>query len=247
MIEPRVIDADGKQVVVMLMDDSWAFNQCVSAHPFKPGHGVVWSHDQNCTRLPVPGDELPGFMSEMRSTYGNCAVLAWHGEILLGHVVFLPKAVARERKATGWEHFGETNADAGTLVVINLAMCSLSGHEFRRKGIGKALVQIMFEWALQNGWRRIEVYDTAGGLFPVDWLDHCVPPRPFWEKRGFTVFQEHGDGKFSDEVLEAIMVDNPRGSDREQSEKKEIIRKLREGEIDPGQYAFKYDLGREVQ
>ena len=35
MAEPRVIDADGKQVVVKLMDDSWTFNQCVSAHPFQ--------------------------------------------------------------------------------------------------------------------------------------------------------------------------------------------------------------------
>lgn len=39
MIEPRIIDADGKQVVVKLMDDSWTFNQCVSARPFRPKHG----------------------------------------------------------------------------------------------------------------------------------------------------------------------------------------------------------------
>ncbi|MDP6114544.1 MAG: hypothetical protein QGF00_16710 [Planctomycetota bacterium] len=73
------------------------------------------------------------------------------------------------------------------------------------------------------------------------------PPRPFWEKQSFTVFQKHGEGEFSDERLEAIIADNPSNSDAEQREKEEILRKLREGEIDPGQYAFKYDLRREVQ
>ena len=43
------------------------------------------------------------------------------------------------------------------------------------------------------------------------------------------------------------MAGNPRDGDSEQSEKEEIRRKLRQGEIDPGQYAFRYDLGHEVQ
>jgi hypothetical protein len=28
MVGPRIIDADGKEVVVTLMDDSWIMNQC---------------------------------------------------------------------------------------------------------------------------------------------------------------------------------------------------------------------------
>ena len=242
MIAPRVIDVDGKQVVVKLMDDSWTFNQCVYAHPFKPRTGVVWSHNDHCSRLPVPGDELPEFMGWVRHTYGNCAALAWHGEVLLGHIVFLPKIVARERRTAGWEHFGSTDSDGETLVVINLAMCSLSGHEFRRKGIGRTLVQVMLEWAMQNAWKYIEVYDTGGGIFPAEWLDHCIPPRPFWEKQGFVVFQKQGDGKFSEGFLQAVLNDNPRNSDTEQRQKEEIIRRLREGAIDEQQYAFHYDL-----
>lgn len=69
MIEPRHIDADGKQVAVKLMDDSWTFNMCVSSSPFKPRHGVVWAHHDHCSRLPVPGDELPYFMKQMRDKY----------------------------------------------------------------------------------------------------------------------------------------------------------------------------------
>jgi len=121
-------------------------------------------------------------------------------------------------------------------------MCSLSGHEFRRKGIGASLVQIMLEWAMQNAWKYIEVYDTGGGLFPMEWFDHCIPPRPFWEKKGFVVFQKHGDGKFSGEFLRAVLNDNPRNSISEQRQKEEIIQKLREGAIDQEQHAFQYDL-----
>ena len=90
----------------------------------------------------------------------------------------------------------------------------------------------MCDWATRNGWRRIEVYNAAGRLFPVDWLDHGIPPRPFWEKRGFAVFQRHADGKFSDECLQGLMADNPRNGHAEQREKEEIIRKLRAEEID---------------
>ena len=125
-------------------------------------------------------------------------------------------------------------------------MCSLSGHEFRGKGIGRALVEMMVEWAGENGWKRIEVYDTAGGLFPVDWFDHCIPPRPFWEKLAFRVFQKRGEGRFSEQALRDIMADNPRNSEAEQREKQDIIRKLRSGEINQTEYAHRYDLVRHL-
>ena len=246
MIEPIYIDADGKQVIVKLMDDSWTFNMCVSADPYKPRHGVVWANHDHCSRLPVPGDELPEFMMSIRETYGNCAAMAWHNDILLGHIVFLPKVVARQQKATGWEHFGHANDDKKTLVVINLAMCSLSGHEFRRKGIGKALTGTMSEWARENDWSTIEVYDTAGGLFPVDWFDHCIPPKPFWEGRGFRVFSRRGDGKFSDENLKELMYDNPRNSPEEQALKSRIVEDIRNGSVDQELYAYQFDLRLEL-
>jgi hypothetical protein len=111
-----------------------------------------------------------------------------------------------------------------------------------RKGVGRTLVQVMLEWARQNAWRYIEVSDTGGGIFPVEWLDYCIPPRPFWEKRGFVVFQKHGDGKFSEEFLQAVLNDNPRHSDTEQRQKEEIMLRLRAGTIDQQQCAFQYDL-----
>ncbi len=242
----RIIDADGKEVVVKLMDDSWIMNQCAGAHPFKPKEGTVWKHSEHCARLPVPGDELTGFMSSIRDTYGNCAAIAWCGEKVLGHIVFLPRAIARQRQATGYERFGPADQDEGTLVVINLAFCSLSGHEFRRKGIGKALVGIMLDWASENNWRRVEVYGTDAGLFPADWYDHCIPPRSFWEDRGFTVFAKHRDSKLSPEDMTAIMEDNPRDSDAEQRQKREMLAAIQSGNIDPELYGYTFDLRRDT-
>jgi GNAT superfamily N-acetyltransferase len=246
VIEPRIIETDAGRVVVKLMDDSWILNQCVGAHPAKPQPGVVWRHDEHCARLPVPGDEFGGFMSDVRERHGNCAVIAWHGQTVLGHLVFLPRAVARERRATGCEHFGPADEDEGVLVVANLAFCSLSGHEFRGKGVGKALVATMLDWAREHDWRRVEVYGTGGGLSPSDWLDACIPPHPFWEGRGFTAFARHGDGTVSDEKLDELLRDNPRSSDEEQQRKAELVAAIRRGEIDPDLYAYTYDVSRLV-
>jgi GNAT superfamily N-acetyltransferase len=236
MVEPRVIETAAGCVVVKLMDDSWILNRCVGAHPIKPQPGVVWRHDEHCARLPVPGDEFGGFMREMRETYGNCAVVAWRDDTVLGHLMFLPRAVARRWQATGWEGFGPPSDDAGTLVVANLAFCSLSGHEFRGHGVGKALVAAMLDWARENGWRRVEVYGAGGGLFPGDWLDACIPPRPFWEGRAFTVFARYGDGTISDERLKGLMDDDPRNSDEERRRKTQLVAAIRRDEIDPALY-----------
>jgi hypothetical protein len=243
VVTSKCINVDGKQVIVKFMDDSWIINQCAGAHPFKPKQGVVWKPSDKCARLPIPGDEFPMFMSEVHHTYGNCAAIAWYGDMVLGHIVFLPRQTARQKRATGWEHFGLDDEDAKTLVVINLAFCSLSGHEFRRKGIGKAMVSLMVEWATEADYNAIEVYDTEPGLFPAEWLDHCIPPKPFWEARGFKVFAEHHNNDyFSEDNLNAIEADNPRDSSEEQRHKEQIISRIRSRDIDIASYSFKYDL-----
>ena len=247
MVGPITIDANGKEVVVKLMDDSWIINRCAGAHPFKPTQGIFWSHSEHCCRLPIPGDEFPDFMSQMCDTYGNCAAIARHNDMVLGHIVFLPRAVARKWQATGFEHFGPATDDERTLVVINLAFCSLSGHEFRNKGVGKALVGIMVGWARENGWKQIEVYDTGPGLFPVEWYDYCIPPKPFWESRGFFVFAKRKDETFSNQSLKAIIADNPRNSSEEQQQKEQILQNLERGVIDPTLPTRRYDLLRNLQ
>jgi hypothetical protein len=107
-------DAEGKQVIVKPTDVSCISSQCAGMRPFKPRHRVVWRHDEHCGHLPLPGESV------------------------LGHIVWLPRAVARDFEAAGSQDFGPPDEDKGTLVVINLASCSIGGLESRRKGIGGA-------------------------------------------------------------------------------------------------------------
>ena len=244
MAQPRRIDTPGGRVVVKLMDDSWIWNECVGAHPIVPSGGVVWSHSDCCARLPVPGDELPGFARAVRDEYGNCAAMAWSGGKVLGHIVWLPRVVARRRLATGWEAFGPESEDEGRLVVVNLAFCSLSGHEYRGCGVGAAMAELMLDWAAENGWHAVEVYGASGGLFPLDWYDSCIPPRPFWEGRGFEVFAHRGGGGFTDEQLAEYRAEDPRDSPRERAEVRRILAGLRSGEIDGADYCGLFDLRR---
>jgi len=230
--DPVVIDVNGKVVSVKLMDDSWIINQCAGAHPFKPRSGVVWSESDRCARLPeVPGNKFQDFLRGEKNTSGNCAAIAWHDGRVLGHLVWIPRSTARAVRASGWRFFGPPEQDDGVVVVVNLAFCSLSGHEFRGKGVGKAMVGLMIAWARENGWRTIEVYETTGGLFPWDWLDSCIPPKPFWEGRNFRAFA-HRPHRFTDDELATFLSDNPRNSDHEQTQKKQTIEKIRAGLID---------------
>lgn len=230
MSNPMTIDIEGKRVVVRLMDDGWIINQCAGGRPFRPRQGVVWKASDRCARLPVPGDQFSGLLRQAKETYGNCAAIAWHDERVLGHIVFLPRRLARDHQATGWQFYGPADTDAGTLVVMNLAFCSLGGHEFRRKGIGKALVALMVDWAREHGWCAIEVYETSGGLFPSDWFDACIPPKPFWEARGFAVVA-HRPRQFTDADLQNLVNDNPRNSAEEQEQKRDVVARLRAGLI----------------
>jgi len=245
MPEPMVIDADGKIVTVRLMDDAWIINQCAGGHPFRPRPGIVWKNADRCAMLPeIPGDRFRDCLRETKNRFGNCAVVAWHDGRVLGHLVWMPRSKAREVRAAGWPFFGPPTEDEGVLVVINLAFCSLSGHEFRRKGVGRAMVNLMTTWARENAWRTIEVYETTGGLFPRDWLDWCIPPAPFWKGRGFTVCA-HRPQAYTDEMLAELLADNPRGSEQEQAEKRRIIAAIRAGQIDEsrmGRFDLRLDL-----
>jgi hypothetical protein len=144
-ISPKNINVNGENVVIGLMDDAWTFNKCVSEAPFKPQQGAVWTHCDHCARLPgVPGDELPYFMHEIKEKYGNCAALVWHNDILLGHLVFLPKIVARQRRAAACEYFSIDSLDQKTLVVINLGFYSLGGQE--------KCMTLLEDFSLPIGW-----------------------------------------------------------------------------------------------
>jgi len=150
-IKNRMIKFDGKTVIVKMMDDSWIINECITHGPTVPRHGVVWSHSDHCTRLLIPGDEYENTMKELMEKYGNCAVIAWDEKLALGHIIFVPKIEARNRKMLYYEKMTETSYDDKTLVIEAVGFCSITGHEYRHRGIGKATAQMVLDWAKING------------------------------------------------------------------------------------------------
>jgi len=132
--EPRIITFGDTSVTVKMMDDSWIINQCVSHSPFVPKPGVVWSHEDRCSRVQIPGDQFEDAMRSFRDAYGNAAVIAWDGNVALGHIIFVPKAEARKQKMLFHERMPASAGDDKTLVVEAVAFCSIGGQKYRRRG-----------------------------------------------------------------------------------------------------------------
>lgn len=244
--EPRRITFDDVTVTVKMMDDLWIINQCVSHSPFVPKPGVVWSHRDHCSRLQIPGDQFEDAMRSFHDTYGNAAVIAWDGNMALGHIIFIPKAEARKWKMLYHERM-PTSSDADkALVVEAVGFCSIGGQKYRGHGIGKAMADMMIDWARQNGWTRMQIFGVPSGLFPGHWMDSCMPSRPFWEKFGFEVIDKVKNGQTWDEVKTAALGDDPRCNSREMELKKQIIENIKSSESSKEEWAYDFDMEKSL-
>ncbi len=245
-IEPRKIRFDGKTVIVKMMDDSWIINECITHGPIQPRAGIVWKHSDHCSRLLIPGDEYESTMKEFMDAYGNCAVIAWDGDVALGHMIFVPKAEAQRRQMLYHERMLETDYDAKTLVIEAVGFCSIMGHEYRGRGIGRAMGGMILEWAKLNNWKAVQVYGTPTGLFPWAWLDSCMPPYQFWQKLGFQIVAKMKTASSWQQVRDAMLADDPRASESERKLKDDIVAKVEQGKILEQQWAYEYDLERKL-
>jgi len=241
-IKNRIIRFDGKTIIVKMMDDSWIINECITHGPIEPRHGVVWSHSDRCTRLLIPGDEYENTMKELMEKYGNCAVIAWDGKLALGHMIFVPKIEARNNKMLYYEKMNETSYDDKTLVIQAVGFCSIGGHEYRHHGIGRAMGEMILEWAKLNRWKSVQIYGAPSGLFPWAWLDSCMPPLQFWEKLGFQIIEKTKIKLNWQEFRSSILTDNPRDDEKERKLKSNIITQIENGQITEEQWAYEYDL-----
>lgn len=177
-------------------------------------HGPL-SHD-TIDRWPARGEvpwercrkrNLP-LLAKLTRTYGACAVVAWAGERIVGHLRFYPKAICA-MKAAGRlclqqdypfgpaDDFGEADfpplsqIEDKTLVVHCLMMGSSRQQEnpYQRKGIGTRMVRALIEWARAGGWRRIEA-DAFEDL-PLIYAITGSAGHTFWEKLGFRLIDRH--------------------------------------------------------
>ena len=243
---PHRVGVNGAHVTIKMMDESWIINRCVSHSPFDPRNARTWSHEDRCSRIQIPGDQFEGAMRSFRDRYGNAAVIAWDGDLLLGHFIFVPVTEARNWKMLHYERIRVSSDDEKTLYVGAVGFCSIGGQKYRAHGIGEEMAGMMIDWALHNGWEKLQVFGASSGLFPAHWMDFCIPPRTFWEKFGFEVTHEVRVERSWDEIKIAQLNDDPRSSPTEMAQKRQIIDSVTSPESSIKDWAYEFDLEKRL-
>jgi len=145
---------------------------------------------------------------KLTRTYGACAIIARHGDQIVGHLRFYPKAVCdmegaghpclqQDPPAGPVEDFADSDfpnpaqIQDKTLVVHCLMTGSSLQKEnpFQRKGIGTRLVRTLIQWAKKNGWECITA-DSFEDL-PIIYEITGSAGHTFWEKLGFHISDRH--------------------------------------------------------
>ena len=189
-------------VTVEMMGDAFPLWRCLHGGPLSPRTIDCWPADS-----PLPWERYRDrnlkLIQKLNTVYGACAVVARHGDEIVGQLRFYPKAVWRLAGA-GFlclqQDFPSGPSDdfasgdfppreelADQTVKVHCLMTGSpqqASNRYQRRGIGSRLVQKLVEWARQNGWAAIEaeafadlpvVYEITGGA-----------GHTFWEKQGFS-------------------------------------------------------------
>jgi GNAT superfamily N-acetyltransferase len=139
------------------------------------------------------------FMGEMIRRYGTCAILAWEGQHVTGHIRFYPMEVARllapgepdPSPVLDCRFACEPAADEGTLWV----QCVTTSRPYTdaagaretgaRQGIGRKLAEALVAWARERGWARV----VKVAHCDLDWFYGIQGGggKAFWLKSGFHV------------------------------------------------------------
>lgn len=144
-------------------------------------------------------------LTKLTATYGACAVVAFDGDRIVGQLRFYPKFIC-SLAAAGPGLCLQQRFPAGPasdLVARRfppleeledktlLVHCLMTGspqqseNPYQRRGLGKAMVRHLVEWAGRKGWRAIEAdaYENLDLVYTVT----GQAGKTFWEKNGFHV------------------------------------------------------------
>ena len=164
----------------------------------------------------MPWDRLRArnvpLLKVLTEAYGACAILARHGDAVVGIVRFQPKAVGALPDMGGlcMQQLNpagpKDDAAAFALppldqivdrtLVIHCLMTA--GGEYRRKGIGTQMVAALMSWARAHGWAAVEA--RAFEDFEVLYENTGVAGKRFLEKIGFRQVGLEIDPFFADEA-----------------------------------------------
>jgi hypothetical protein len=194
-------------VTVEMMGDAFPLWRCLHGGPLSLRTIDRWPADS-----PLPWERYRErnlrLIKKLNTVYGACAVVARHGEEIVGQLRFYPKAV--------WQFTGagflclQQDFPSGPhddFPMVNFlpreeladqtlkVHCLMTGssqqpsNPYQRRGIGSCLVHKLVEWARDTGWTAVEaeafedlpiVYEITGGAGHI-----------FWEKQGFRVVSRY--------------------------------------------------------
>ncbi len=167
--------------------------------------------DQPGPSSQVPWDQIRTrnrpLLTKLTETYGSCAVMARHGDQIVGQLRFYPKAIC-ELAAAGpgfcmqqtypcgpaddlvEKDFPRLDQIAAKSLFIHCMMTGSSEQEdnpYRRQGLGSRMVRMLIAWARTRGWSAIEAHAYAD--LPCVYAVTGQASTRFWEKLGFRVVE----------------------------------------------------------
>jgi len=247
----KKIAVGDRTVSVRMMDDSYIVSDC----PQRPEHveTLRQRNGRHCACMGVFSSRTPcvrEVIEDARERHGNCAAIAWDGDTIVGILTFFPVEDLIERQARGIEEMVPYR-DSKTLALGSWVLCSLEGGEFRGKGIGRAMAEMMIEWAQESGFERIGAFYVPSGLATIHWRDNCRPPKPFWEKLGFSVVSKRlGESTWEDsrqDMENKMARAKETGEDLWMLERfPEYMREFKSSGLDYAEFGAQYSLIQEL-
>ncbi len=200
-------------IVIEMMSNEFILWRCLHSGPLtketvdhpEPHPQVPWE------RLRVRN--LP-LLAKLTETYGSCAVIARHGNQIVGQLRFYPKAIC-DMAASGpglcmqqefpngpADDFVENNFPSLDEIADKTLFvhCMMTGspqqksNPYQRQGLGSGMVRKLIEWARRRGWSAIEAHAYAD--LPCLYAVTGQAGRTFWEKLEFRVVKSDVEPAF---------------------------------------------------
>jgi len=171
---------------------------------FPSDNAALWERCRNRNRPLLKG---------LIRAYGACAIVARHGDQIVGQLRFYPKDVCGMQSAGGLclqadypagpaSDFGQSDLPPreklqDQTLQVHCLMTGSPGQEenpYQRKGVGTRMVRTLIQWARDNGWESIETNSFED--IPVLYEVTGCAGHTFWKKLGFHAADRFPDPNF---------------------------------------------------
>lgn len=192
-------------VSIALMISDFILWRCLHGGTLNSNTIMKWDADSSMSWIELYNRNMP-LLTKLTATYGACAIIARHGEEVVGHLRFYPKIIQQicasnelnfclqqkspdgpaddfaEKEFPPFEELTEK-----TLIVHCIMAGSPTQQEkpYQRKGVGTRMVQFLVDWARAYGWKAIEAKTHED--IPLLYAVSGCAGKTFWEKLNFHV------------------------------------------------------------